>query len=461
MLGGDLRHARGDSLASGRCVCYAPRVHGHSRARPESVAAAPRSAWIRGPAWDGLWTLSALWLVPLVFWLARGVGDPEDGPLDVLYLGLSAAFWIGHRVCSTYLAYGTAAYRPLVRAQPLRFVVVPSVVALACFAILLPADGALPWPRAERYVVLAIVDYVFVTYHFAAQHFGVLSLYRMRAGRAACTWTRLLDRWFALGVGGALVVLADVLAGAVAYQDRWVGQWAPIGWLASAEDGIRSGALLALAAACAVMVTLEARASRWSVPRLLYVGGVSLMVALALQPRNPFLFLVLWTSQHWIVATGLASRAAAAEPAPPRGFLRVLHPVNVRPPAVVALLLLASVLLLPVFEVEANFDGGRYYGDRIFGAFAGAFRTSSFVSALLALGFASGFVHYVLDRAVYRFSDPAVRAAARGLLQTSEEQRDVVGLQVAEAQMEASSLDLVAPKAPSDIRAPTNRSPRR
>jgi hypothetical protein len=173
--------------------------------------------------------------------------------------------------------------------------------------------------------------------------------------------------------------------------------------------------------ASAAMLVAEARAPRWSAPRLLYIAGVAMMVALALQPRSPFLFLVLWTAQHWIVATGLASRAAAAEPAPRRGLLRVLHPVNVRPRAVVALLVAASFVLLPIFEVEASFDGGRFYGDRIFGACASALRTSRFVPALLALGFASGFVHYVLDRAVFRFSDRTVRTAARGLLQAADE----------------------------------------
>jgi len=71
---------------------------------------------------------------------------------------------------------------------------------------------------------------------------------------------------------------------------------------------------------------------------------------------------------------------------------------------------------VPVFEVEANREGGPYYGDRIFGAFAAGLRTSSWVPALVALGFATGFVHYLLDRAVYRLSDPPVRSAARGLL---------------------------------------------
>jgi len=38
------------------------------------------------------------------------------------------------------------------------------------------------------------------------------------------------------------------------------------------------------------------------------------------------------------------------------------------------------------------------------------------VPALLALGFASEFAHYLLDRAVYRFSDPKARTAACALL---------------------------------------------
>jgi hypothetical protein len=80
------------------------------------------------------------------------------------------------------------------------------------------------------------------------------------------------------------------------------------------------------------------------------------------------------------------------------------------------LLVASSIVLLPLFEVEANWQGDVFYGDRLYGSVAAGLRESSWVSALLALGFASGFVHYVLDRGIYRFSDPQVRAAARGLL---------------------------------------------
>jgi hypothetical protein len=66
-------------------------------------------------------------------------------------------------------------------------------------------------------------------------------------------------------------------------------------------------------------------------------------------------------------------------------------------------------------EVEAVSDEYAY-ADRIFGAAALWLRSSPLVPALLALGFAAGFIHYLLDRAAFRFSSPDVRQAARGLL---------------------------------------------
>ena len=374
------------------------------------------SPWVRGPVWDGFWMLSALWLAPIVLLLVHGYSNPESSPLDLLYFGLTALFWIGHRLSSTYLAYCTEAYRPLLRAQPIRFVVLPLLVTAGCFALFLPADSALPWTREERLIGLAMLDYACVTYHFAAQHFGALSLYRSRADRVSCIQTRRLDRFFALTAGGVLVFVADILAGAVAYQDQWVDRWFPA-WIVSAENGIRVGATLALLAITTIMLVAELRTPRWSLPRILYIVGLAVMVGLALRPRSLFLFLVIWTSQHWILATGLASQTPSAESAPTAGVVRrFLHGLNIRPWAVVLFLMLLSLVFLPVFEVEANRETGTYYGDRIFGAFATQLRTSTWVPALIALGFATGFIHYLLDRSVYRMSDPHVRSAASGLI---------------------------------------------
>jgi hypothetical protein len=374
-------------------------------------------AWVRGPLWDGFWMLSALWLAPIVLLLVHGYSDPESSPVDLLYFGLTALFWIGHRLSSTYLAYCTEAYRPLLREQPIRFIALPLLLTAGCFALFLPADSALPWTREERLIGLAIIDYACVTYHFAAQHFGALSLYRARAERSSCIQTRRLDRFFALTVGGVLVFVADVLAGAVAYQDQWIDRWSFATWIVSAQNGIRDGAIFVLFIATAVMLFAEARASRWSLPRVLYIVGIAVMVGLALRQRSLFLFLVIWTSQHWILATGLGSQTPRAEPAPTSGIVRgILHRLNIQPWAVVLFFMMLSVVLLPLFEVEANQETGTYYGDRIFGAIATQLRTSSWVPALVALGFATGFIHYLLDRSVYRMSDPQVRAAASGLI---------------------------------------------
>src|SRR6266478_4459076 len=374
------------------------------------------SPWVRGPVWDGFWMLSALWLAPIVLLLVRGYSNPESSPLDLLYFGLTALFWIGHRLSSTYLAYCTEAYRPLLREQPVRFVVLPVLVTAGCFALFLPADSALPWTREERLIGLAIIDYACVTYHFAAQHFGALSLYRSRVDRGSCIQMRRWDRFFALIAGGVLVFVADILAGAVAYQDQWVDRWFPA-WIVSAENGIRGGAMFALLAITAITLFAELRTPRWSLPRILYIVGLAVMVGLALRPRSLFLFLVIWTSQHWILATGLASQTPSAESAPTTGVVRrFFHGLNVRPWAVVLFLISLSLVLLPIFEVEANRETGTYYGDRIFGALATQLRTSTWVPVLLALGFATGFIHYLLDRSVYRMSDPQVRAAASGLV---------------------------------------------
>ena len=380
------------------------------------------SPWVRGLAWDALWLQSALWLAPLALLLARGYEDPGQSALDLLVFGLTALFWISHRFGSTWLAYATTAYRPLVRAEPVRFVVIPIAIAAVCFALLLPGDDTAPFTRSQRVMALATLDFLLVTYHFAAQHFGVLSLYRVRSGRSADVRTRRLDRMFALGVGGALVVVVELVLQTTLFQDTWVASWLDPEWLDDASGLLRVLATVMVVALTLALLASEARAPSVSLPRVLYVTGVALMVSVGLHTDRPMLFVAVWSAQHWLAATALAMRVACAEPSSPRSAAwQVLHAVNRRPWALLLVLGALSVLLLPVMEVEAVASDGTYYGDRIFGTVALELRESEWVPALLALGFTTGFLHYWLDRAVYRLSRPAIRIAARGLLQGAAE----------------------------------------
>jgi hypothetical protein len=238
-----------------------------------------RVCWVRGLVWDGFWLQSALWLAPLALLLAFGYEDPGESPLDWLIFGLTAVFWISHRLGSTWLAYATTAYRPLMRAEPSRYVLVPVAIATVCFAILLPGDDDLPFSRSERVLALTTLDFALVTYHFAAQHFGVLSLYRVRSGRGADIWTRRLDRVFALGVGGALVVVVEAVLQTTLFQNVWTGPWVDTEWIDDMSGPLRIVAETMVIAVTFGLLIAEARSRCISPPRILYIAGVALMVS--------------------------------------------------------------------------------------------------------------------------------------------------------------------------------------
>ena len=374
------------------------------------------TGWIRSPTWDLVWILNGLWLAPLVLLLGWGHDDVRDSPVDGLFFALAVPLWFGHRIASAWLAYATPAYRSLLSTQRLRFVAAPLAIVVACFAVLLAPESVLPVSLTERVVWLAVLNYLLVSYHFAAQHFGLLSLYRARAGRASEATTRRLDRWFALVVGGGFVVVAEALAGSIAFQERWID---PLLGAVGADLFARTlhdGGIVLVVILSVLLLAVELRSLRPSLPRVAYILNVSAMVLFAFLARDPFLFIVLWSVQHWSAAMGLASLAASGgSQEPATRWQRMLAPINRRGWAVLLVLAAASALLLPLLEVEAVTDE-YVYADRIFGEAAWWLRSSPFVPALLALGFATSFIHYVLDRAVFRFSSPDVRQAARGLL---------------------------------------------
>jgi hypothetical protein len=376
--------------------------------------------FIRGPAWDLVWILNPLWLVPLVLLLARGHEDARNSPVDGLFFVLAVPLWFGHRVSSAWLAYATPAYRPLLVQQRLRFIVAPLVIAVACFAVLLAPESVLPMSVTERSVWLAVLDYLLVSHHFAAQHFGLLSLYRARAGRASAPIARRLDRWFSLVVGGGSVVLAQALAGSIAFQERWIDPL--LGEIGSdlLARTLHDGGIALVVILTGLVLCVELRSERPSLPRMAYVLGLTAMVLLAFLERDPFLFVVLWSVQHWSAAMGLTSLAASGgDQAATTRWQRLLAPINRHGWAVLLVLAVVSALLLPLLEVEAVSDD-YVYADRIFGEAAWWLRSSPFVPALLALGFTTGFIHYLLDRATFRFSSPEVRQAARGLLRSGQ-----------------------------------------
>ena len=264
-------------------------------------------------------------------------------------------------------------------------------------------------------VWLGVLNYLLVSHHFAAQHFGLLSLYRARAGRASDAITRRLDRWFALVVGGGFVVLAEALAGSIAFQDRWIDPLLGAGWSDVLARTLRDGGIVFVVILTALILCVELRSQRPSPPRVAYVLGVSAMVLFAFLARDPFLFIVLWSVQHWSAAMGLASLAASGGAQAPRAhWQRLLAPINRRGWAVLLVLAVVSALLLPVMEVEAVSDEYAY-ADRLFGERRGGCAPRPSCRRCWPSASRPASSTTCLDRAAFRFSSPDVRQAARGL----------------------------------------------
>ncbi len=372
--------------------------------------------WVRGPTWDLCWLLSPLWLAPVFALLTVGWPDAWRSPAHTFYVVVAALFWIGHRFSSSWLAWMSSAYRPLLRSQRARFVWVPLAAVGAVFCVVLDPTGRLPGTPLSRAAILGAIDYLFVTWHFAAQHFGLLSLYRGRAGRASVG--RGADRAFALGIGGLMVVVAELLQGRAALPQDWLPhllQDEVLAPVSAVAVPLFAGMTLLLTG---LMVAAELRAPQPSLPRALYLAGLGLTVMSAFY-LDPFVFLALWTIPHWLSAMALASVVAGGEPPPPPDarWHWLFHGINRRPLRWMLVLALLSILATPLFEVEVA--AGPEDLPVLWALGPTALETLTTLPVLpwlLALGLATGVLHYLLDRAVWRLSDPEVRQAAAPLL---------------------------------------------
>ena len=135
---------------------------------------------------------------------------------------------------------------------------------------------------------------------------------------------------------------------------------------------------------------------------------------------QPIEFLMLWTLQHWITALGLAAQMGGNDmkksmSVKDRIFKNSSFSEYKNQWIILLFLCSISVILTPFFEIEAVSSGARY-SELIFQYFMYVLYHSSWVTILVGVGLASGFLHYFMDRAVYRLSDAETRMSAKNLL---------------------------------------------
>jgi hypothetical protein len=270
--------------------------------------------------------------------------------------------------------------------------------------------------RLWGFFVLAYVMFAWDRWHFCAQEFGVLSIYRVRAQQSA-PQDRRFDRLFTvvmmLGVNTVLIFCAG-------YADlrQVVLYGTPLShYRGELLDPLARSAFLLGAIYTAVAVLREVRHPHGSFPKVLFymlVGGHAII--LHLYPLGLGLFFLSYSFHHWMVAIGLFGRISVGAYAahPPKSsawwrspFARLLF--GVTPFLTLALLLYASCAdfdwagnLSPVPNPRI-FEGATIGAKILIGVIAGAF-------------FSLNYLHYYYDRCFYSFRSPAIRKTVSPLL---------------------------------------------
>ncbi len=212
-----------------------------------------------------------------------------------------------------------------------------------------------------------------------------------------------------------MIFVAELGAGTVFFQDRWVNPFIDHKWLESVYGEMQIVGTTLVVLFTGWMLYREAIAKQPSMPRALYLIGMAVMVVAAFF-LDPFVFIAIWTTQHWMAAVGLTTVVAKEDPpAGPSPWYRTWHAVSRRPAMLALFLIVVSAVLLPVMEVEALHETGPGYAERLVPVVANWLANAPWLPVLVAFGFATAFLHYALDRAVFRVSDAEVRKAAGGL----------------------------------------------
>ena len=372
--------------------------------------------WIRSSSWDSFWLLSGIWLTFLFLML-------DSAHLQEMFYATGVfLFWISHRFSSFYLAWGTRAYKPLRRAMKKRFVFFPIFITLGVLAVLYIPESVLAFTFSERIFGLLMIDFAWGAHHFAAQHYGILRLYQYLQKEKSTPSTKKNDRIFCWGVGGVLIIIAELLHGTSFLQEKHVlpNLLSDLG-----IEGIpllmRFGTLLVVGST--LFMVRNAWLENYSLPKILYLFGIGLMAVAAFQ-LDPFQFLMLWTLQHWLAALGLATHMGGNDlkhdEKHKNVFLKKYSDKKFWNPWPVLICLCAfSVAMTPFFEIEAV-SAGALYSEQVFPALMKWLQNSELYTFLVGIGLATGFLHYWLDRAVYRFSDLQTRKSALQLLFTSK-----------------------------------------
>ncbi len=328
---------------------------------------------------------------------------------------------IAHSWSTTWMVLGSPLLAAERRRRRVEFTWLPLAIALGAFTLGLyvagwqrfPADGALA-PRLAPFALYISLFWVLHFWHFGNQDFGVLSLYRGRAGQTRPI-DRKVDKLYTVAMMFVIQPIVYLCIVKTTAFSEIVSTLLPF-----AGNVLERAAPVAVGAAVVASLGVagfELAKPNRSPGKLLYTVVILLHPLLLYgsvrykERGLAYLYLLAYLWSHWFVAIGLVGRINT-------GFYRRLGETRTNSLVHHALLLGAITLTVWLFTWPFtayglfNTDGFQY--KRLLAQIA--------PGQTLAIGLAMGFflaeqlLHYYCDRRLFRFRDEGVRRAVAPLL---------------------------------------------
>ena len=272
------------------------------------------SLWMRSASWDILWILNGLWLFPLGIFFYYSPW--ATGFLNYLVIASPLVGGL-HSFLPLLAVFASPAFREKILASKDRVVLIAALIFFG--SVLFGVAGSF-FLRAEFWLALGSIYLLWNTWHFSAQNFGVLSLYRARQGAESNqALDRKVDRYFCL-LMGCLVQPMIWLCVEVRWGPflKWLGPWVP--------GSILTNITLFLAVALTLsFCVFEWRKSQRSWPRLGYALSMGIQPFAGVIAYYPFHFLT-YSIPHWLVEIGITGtiQTKDAEARSGRGWLALV-----------------------------------------------------------------------------------------------------------------------------------------
>lgn len=261
--------------------------------------------WISSPGWDLVWISNSLWLAALCYafeWTGASLS---------LLLFFAVSLGTAHNLGPFALTFTLPPLRSYALARKREFIVIPALIFLACFTLVgvggLQMIGWAPRSAANTHDALIVVACIYSllnTWHFGAQLYGVLSLYRARIADPDGI-QRAIDRAYTFLT---TCFVMPVVWLAIAAQHYRLFPFVKIGLLAQ----LSATTVRPLVIASTLPMLLIIARKIWlrrarGIPRTLALLNIGALPLIAFYARPEYYFFA-HSVNHWLVELGLSSR---------------------------------------------------------------------------------------------------------------------------------------------------------